>query len=225
LAIALRPKDAELKEPRFVGFLRARYEAIVRRGVARPLAPMAAGALLLVATGTVGSRLGTEFLPALDEGDLVVFVEMPASISLEEGRDLLVEVRRRLGAFPEVIATMSEQGRPEDGTDNESANMSETFVRLRPRSEWREGVTKESLVDEMRASLDAIPGVRFNFSQPIKDNVEESGSGVRGQVVLKIFGTDLDAMRATLAEAVEVLRGIDGVVDLDIYRDTSMPQL
>lgn len=225
LAIALRPKDAELREPRFVAFLRERYEAVVQRGVARPLAPIVAGGFLLVAAGIVGSRLGTEFLPALDEGDLVVFVEMPASISLEEGRDVLQEVRRRLGAYPEVIATMSEHGRPEDGTDNEGANMSETFVRLRPRAEWREGVTKESLVDEMRTSLDAIPGVRFNFSQPIKDNVEESGSGVRGQVVLKIFGADLDAMREALSSAVGVLSEIEGVVDLDIYRDTSMPQL
>lgn len=225
LAVALRPKDADLREPRFVGWLRARYEAVLRRGLARPAVPLVVGAALLLAAVAVGSRLGTEFLPALDEGDLVVFVEMPASVSLEEGRDILLEVRQRLGAFPEVLATMSEHGRPEDGTDNEGANMSETFVRLRPRSEWREGVTKDSLVDEMRASLDAIPGVRFNFSQPIKDNVEESGSGVRGQVVLKIFGTDLDAMRATLSEAVAVLGEIDGVVDLDIYRDTSMPQL
>jgi cobalt-zinc-cadmium resistance protein CzcA len=120
---------------------------------------------------------------------------------------------------------MSEHGRPEDGDDNEGANMSETFVRLRPRGEWRDGVTKDSLVDEMRASVTAIPGVRFSFSQPIRDNVEESGSGVRGQVVLKIFGTDLDAMRATLSEAVEALSDVEGVVDLGIYRDTSMPQL
>lgn len=225
LAIALRPKDAELKEPRFVGWLRDRYRRAVALCVDRPWLPLAAGALLFVAAGGVGSQLGTEFLPQLDEGDLVIFVEMPSSVSLEQGQDILVEVRRRLLAFPEVAATLSEHGRPEDGTDNETVNMSETFVRLRPPSEWRDGVTKESLIDEMRASLDAIPGVRFNFSQPIKDNVEESGSGVRGQVVLKIFGEDLDAMRAALSDAVDELAGIDGVVDLDIYRDTTMPQL
>lgn len=135
-----------MKEPRFVGWLRERYSTVVGRAVGRPLVPLALGGALLLATGLVGSRLGTEFLPALDEGDLVVFVEMPASVSLEEGRDILLEVRRRLLAFPEVMATMSEHGRPEDGTDNEGANMSETFVRLRPRSEWREGVTKDSLV-------------------------------------------------------------------------------
>jgi cobalt-zinc-cadmium resistance protein CzcA len=225
LAVALRQKDAELKEPLFVGWLRERYHTLVAGVVARPLVPLLAAAALLAAGALAGSRLGTEFLPALDEGDIVVFVEMPASIALEEGQEILVEVRRRLVAFPEVVATMSEHGRPEDGDDNEGANMSETFVRLRPHEEWRAGVTKESLIDEMRESLTAIPGVRFNFSQPIRDNVEESGSGVRGQVVLKIFGTDLDAMRSTLTQAVEALSGVEGIVDLGIYRDTSMPQL
>lgn len=225
LAVVLRTKDAELREPRFVGWLRDRYRAAASFAVGRPAVPLVAGALLLGAAALVGSRLGTEFLPQLDEGDLVVFVEMPASISLEEGQDILVEVRRRLLELPEVLATMSEHGRPEDGTDNETVNMSETFVRLRPRSEWREGVDKDALVAEMRASLAAIPGVRFNFSQPIKDNVEESASGVRGQVVLKIYGEDLDAMRGALTAAIELLEDIEGVVDLDLYRDTAMPQL
>lgn len=225
LAVVLRPKDAELKEPAFVVWLRTRYQRVVSACVRHSSRTIAIALALMVAGGVVGSRLGTEFLPALDEGDLVVFVEMPSSIALDEGRDILTEVRRRLLTFPEVIATMSEHGRPEDGTDNEGANMSETFVRLRPRSQWRDGVTKDSLVESMRASVNAIPGVRFNFSQPIKDNVEESGSGVRGQVVLKVFGQDLDAMRQALSHAVETLSGIEGVVDLDIYRDTSMPQL
>lgn len=225
LAIVLRPKDADLEEPRFVVWLRDRYHRLVQGAIARPLVPLAAGSVLLGLGAFVGTRLGTEFLPALDEGDVVVFVEMPASISLEEGRDILTEVRRRIVAFPEVVATMSEHGRPEDGTDNEGSNMSETFVRLRPTDQWRDGMTKASLIDAMRESLTAIPGVRFNFSQPIKDNVEESGSGVRGQVVLKVFGDDLDAMRAALGAAVEVLSEVEGIVDLDIYRDTSMPQL
>jgi cobalt-zinc-cadmium resistance protein CzcA len=225
LAVALRPKDATLQEPAFVGWLKGRYHQLAEACVKRPAAALALGGALLVAAGLLLPRLGTEFLPALDEGDMVVFVEMPASISLDEAQEVLVEVRRRIVAFPEVLAAMSEHGRPEDGDDNEGANMSETFVRLRPREAWRHGLTKEALIEEMRRSLTAIPGVRFNFSQPIRDNVEESGSGVRGQVVLKIFGTDLDAMRRSLGEAIEALEDIEGIVDLDIYRDTSMPQL
>ena len=147
---------------------------------------------------------------------------MPPSIALEKGQDILLDVRRRILAFPEVRKTLSEQGRPEDGTDNEGVNMSETFIRLKPRKEWRAGpATRSSLIDEMRDSLTEIPGVRYNFSQPMKDNVEEAVSGVRGKVVLKIFGTDLALMRTTLEQAKEALKTVPGIVDLDLYRDAT----
>ena len=120
---------------------------------------------------------------------------------------------------------MSEQGRPEDGTDNEGVNMSETFIRLKPVREWRAGYDKKRLIHEMRASLSEIPGVRYNFSQPMKDNVEEAVSGVRGKVVLKIFGPDLEKMRITLEQVKEILKPVPGIVDLDLYRDASTPQL
>jgi cobalt-zinc-cadmium resistance protein CzcA len=103
--------------------------------------------------------------------------------------------------------------------------MSETFIRLRPVKEWRKGYDKKRLIDEMRDRLTEIPGVRYNFSQPMKDNVEEAVSGVRGKVVLKIFGTDLDRMRASLEQAKEVLKRVPGIVDLDLYRDATTPQL
>src|SRR5690606_29352532 len=130
----------------------------------------------------------------------------------------------RILAFPEVLETLSEHGRPEDGTDNEGVNMSETFVRLRPRDAWRPGWDKERLIHAIRTSLTEIPGVQFNFSQPIKDNVEEAVSGVRGKVVLKIFGTDLDRMRDTLEQAIGALQTVEGIVDLGLYRDASVPQ-
>jgi len=186
---------------------------------------LAAVVVLVAATTVLGLRLGSEFLPELDEGDIVIFVEMPPSIGLERGGEVLEEVRRRLLRFPEVLETLSEQGRPEDGTDDESVNMSETFVHMAPRDKWRRGWDKERLYEAMRASLTEIPGVSFNFSGPIKDNVEEAVSGVRGQVVLKIFGTDLDVMKATLEQCVAVLGKVPGVADLGLYRDASVPQL
>src|SRR5262249_3377100 len=148
--------------------------------------------------GAAVTRLGSEFLPELDEGDLVIFVEMPPSISLEDGSQTLLEARRKLLEFPEVLGVISEQGRPEDGTDGEGGIMSATSVHLNLHGEWRAGVTKDGLVEKMRASLTEIPGVVYNFAQPIKDNVEEAVSGVRGKIVLKIFGHDLEAMRDTL---------------------------
>lgn len=224
-AVFLRPRDGEVREPRFLSALRERYRSALGWLLGkRPLVLMGIATLALLAA-LIGSRLGSEFLPELDEGDFVVFVEMPPSISLEKGIDILQEVRRRILTFPEVLETLSEHGRPEDGTDNEGVNMSETFVRLKPAENWRPGWDKERLIKAMRASLTAIPGVSFNFSQPIKDNVEESVSGVRGKVVLKIFGTDLQLMRETLDKSIAALQKIRGIVDLGLYRDASVPQL
>ena len=224
-AALFRPRHAKLEEPAWIERMRAAY----RRSLGwilgrRP--QVIAGAFVLLALGALTiTQLGTEFLPELDEGDIQLFVEMPPSIALEKGQDILLEVRKRILAFPEVRKALSEQGRPEDGTDNEGVNMSETFIRLRPRNEWRAGLDKRRLIDEMRNSLMEIPGIRYNFSQPMKDNVEEAVSGVRGKVVLKIFGADLDLMRKALEHAKESLKKVPGIVDLDLYRDASTPQL
>jgi len=224
-AALFRPRHARLQEPRWIEKLRDGY----RRSLSvllgrRPLVIVAAFVMLLLGALTI-TRLGTEFLPELDEGDIQLFVEMPPSIALAKGQDILLEVRKRILKFPEVSKTMSEQGRPEDGTDNEDVNMSETFIRLKPRKDWRPGYDKRRLIDEMRTSLNEIPGVRYNFSQPMKDNVEEAVSGVRGKVVLKIFGPDLTIMRTTLEHAKEALKSVPGIVDLDLYRDALKPQL
>ncbi|QDE72161.1 heavy metal resistance protein CzcA [Myxococcus xanthus] len=224
-ALLLRPQDAEVKEPKLLTTLREGYGRAVTWLMPRKTLVFASMAALVLVTGVVGSRVGSEFLPELDEGDINIFVEMPASISLGKGADILLEVRRRLLDFPEVKEVLVEQGRPEDGTDNEAVNMGKTFVRFTPEETWRKGWDKERLVREMRASLLEIPGVSFNFSQPIKDSVEEAISGVRGKVVLKIFGTDLAAMRGTLEQAVASLQKVEGVVDLGLYRDSSVPQL
>jgi cobalt-zinc-cadmium resistance protein CzcA len=224
-AALFRPRHATLQEPRWVGSIRDLYgRALGRMLAVRPLVIVVCFGLIALAAVIV-PRLGTEFLPELDEGDIQLFVEMPPSISLKEGQSILLEVRKRLLKFPEVKAVMSEQGRPEDGTSNEDVNMSETFVRLKPLATWRAGLNKDKLIDEMRESLTEVPGVRYNFSQPMKDNVEEAVSGVRGKVVLKIFGPDLTTMRTTLEKAKEVLKAVPGVVDLDLYRDALKPQL
>ncbi|MCK9606321.1 MAG: CusA/CzcA family heavy metal efflux RND transporter [Methylomonas sp.] len=221
----IRPKHAMLAEPGFLVLLRNAYARLLRGVLQRRRATLTAAAILLLVGAGAAARLGSEFLPELDEGDVHVFVEMPASISLAKGQDILLDMRERLLRFPEVKGILSQQGRSEDGTDNEGVNMSETFVHLKPHEQWRPGWHKEALVDAMRESLLAIPGVRFNFSQPIKDNVEEAVSGVRGKVVLKIYGTDLELMRGTLEQAKSILKDLPGVIDLDLYRESIVPQL
>ena len=224
-AVVLRPKDGEVCEPRLLVWMRSGYARLVAWLFHRRLVVVSGVAALLIVTAAVASRLGSEFLPQLDEGDIVIFVEMPASISLDRGGEILQEVRRRLLTFPEVLETLSEQGRPEDGTDDGGVNMSETFVHVAAREKWRPGWTKDRLEAAMRASLSEIPGVTYNFSGPIKDNVEEAVSGVRGQAVLKVFGTDLDVMKRTLEQSIAALARVPGIVDLELYRDATVPQL
>lgn len=225
LALALRPKDAELRDPKFLLVLRDGYSRLLQAVLRARVVAFALAAALLTAGALVIPQIGTEFLPELDEGDLYIFVEMPPSISLESGQNILAEVRRKIREFPEVIGAPSEQGRPEDGLDNEGMNMAKVFARLAPKDKWRPGLTKKQLIDDMRASLSQIPGVGFNFSQPIKDSVEEAVSGVRGKIVVKVFGTDLTAMRETLVRVIDTIEDVPGVVDLGLYRDSSVPQL
>lgn len=224
-AFLFKPEHAQLREPAWIEHLREAYRKVLDRSLARRwlVALLAVG--LLLAGGFGATRLGTEFLPELDEGDIDVVVEMPASIAMERAQEILLEVRLRLLTFPEVMQTLTRHGRPEDGTNNEGVNMAENFVRLKPRDQWRPGLDKPKLIQEMRVLLSEIPGVRFNFSQPIKDNIEEAVSGVRGKVVLKIFGENLRQMRESLEQAKAVLKDVPGVIELDFYRDSSTPQL
>lgn len=224
-AVAMRPSDADVKEPTFVKWLQASYLRSLTWLRERVWLVAGAAMLLLVAAGFQATRLGSEFLPELDEGDIYVFAEAPPSISLQAAATQFSQVRRTLMTFPEVMHVLSEQGRPEDGTDNEGVNVTKIFVRLHPSETWASGRTKAELIDAMRESLEAFPGIAFNFSQPIKDSVEEAVSGVRGQVVLKVTGRDFDAMRNTLQDAIAVIHPIEGVTDLGLYRDTVVPQL
>lgn len=223
-SMLLRTEDAK-EEAGWLLKLRARYRAAIAWCVGHRSRVLTGFAALLVVGGFTGTRLGTEFLPPLDEGDVNIFVEMPASVTLEEGQDILVKVREILLEFPEVRETMARHGRPEDGTDNESLNMSEIMVRLHPATSWTTGRNPEQLVEDMRAKLEHVPGVTFSFSQPIKDNIEESVAGVRGQVVLKAFGEDLETARELLVQARDLLREVPGAVEVDLYRDTVTPQL
>ncbi|MBN9428095.1 MAG: efflux RND transporter permease subunit [Burkholderiales bacterium] len=227
-AFAFRPNSRIGAEPALFERMRARYQRGVERLItlrSARMVPMVVGAVMLVIGGVAASRLGTEFLPELDEGDIYVLVQMPSSISLETGQQVLAQVRQRLGAFPEVIRVVSEQGRPEQGTDNETINIAKVLVRMKSRDQWRPGFDRKQMVGAMRVAMSDIPGVLFNFAQPIRDSVEEASSGARGHVVVKVFGSDLEKMRATLREVIEQVRPIAGVVDLDLYRDAVAPQL
>jgi cobalt-zinc-cadmium resistance protein CzcA len=214
----LKNRQVSEVEPGFLIWLRARYLSALRVALRHPAAPPLAGLIVLVVAIALIPRLGTEFLPQMNEGDIHVTVTMPSAVSLERGAQVLRQTRLTLLSFPEVQDVLTEQGHPEDGTDDEAPNQAETFVIMKPESEWHTGRKKDQVVDAMRKELEKRPGVDYNFSQPIKDRVEESISGIRGQIVIKIYGEDLNLMQGKLEEIRRILNETRGSRDVEIYR-------
>jgi cobalt-zinc-cadmium resistance protein CzcA len=179
---------------------------------------------LLVTVGLLG-RVGSEFLPELNEGVLWVTATLPSSISLEESEKVTPQMRIRLLSFPEVKQVVSQLGRPEDGTDAKAVNNVEFLVDLRPQREWKTAHSMEELIDRMSRQLSEMPGIQYNFSMPIKDNVEESISGIKGQIAIKLFGDDLHTLSEKAEEVRRVVAGVQGVADLAVLSAGELPQL
>jgi cobalt-zinc-cadmium resistance protein CzcA len=204
--------------------LRLIYLAAVRWCVRRPLIPVLGAAVLLGVALFVFTLLGKEFLPELDEGDLWLRVKLPIGISLEGARPYVHEIRERLLKFPEVRLVVSQTGAPDDGTDPNGPDNNEFYIGLRPRKEWRIK-DKGQLIEAMNGALANIPGITLNFSQPIKDNVDEALSGVKGELAIKLFGPDLFVLETKAKEIANLLHDIRGVQDLDYDRLIGQPQL
>lgn len=169
--------------------------------------------------------LGGEFMPALEEGNLWVRATMPVDISFDQADRLTNDIRRMFKESPEVETVVSQLGRPDDGTDPTSFFNAEFLANLKPVSEWRRGLNKERLIEEIEHRLKTIPGVIFNFSQVIEDNVEEAMSGVKGENSIKLFGSDLKLMEVKAIEIESVMKEISGVRDLGVFRLIGQPNL
>ncbi len=180
---------------------------------------------VLIVTFVALQFLGGEFMPALEEGNLWVRATMPVDISFDQADRLTGEIRRLFRESPEVDTIVSQLGRPDDGTDPTSFFNGEFLANLKPQSEWRPGLSKDDLIEEIEGRLKAIPGVIFNFSQVIQDNVEEAMSGVKGENSIKLFGSDLKTMEAKAVEIEAAMRGVRGVKDLGIFRLVGQPNL
>jgi cobalt-zinc-cadmium resistance protein CzcA len=216
--VLLKNRKVKETEPEFLIWLRQRYLLALRLALRFPITTRLAGLLILAVAIFLIPKLGTEFLPQMNEGDIHVTVTMPSTVSLDRGQQILKEVRTTLLSFSEVKDVLNEQGHPEDGTDDEAPNQAETFVIMKPESEWHTGRSKSEIVDAMRNELEKRPGIEYNFSQPIKDRVEESISGIRGQIVVKIYGEDLTLMQQKLEQVKRILNGVRGARDVEVYR-------
>jgi cobalt-zinc-cadmium resistance protein CzcA len=196
----------------------ARFALGHRKLVLGGAAATLALALILVRT------LGLEFLPHLEEGNFWIRATMPSSISLTEGNGYVNRMRELIKSYPEVITVVSQHGRPDDGTDATGFFNAEFFVPLKPASQWPHGVSKDKLTQQLNAALqDQFPGVDFNFSQYIQDNVEEAASGVKGENSLKLFGPDLKVLEATANRIQAAMAKTAGITDLGVFRSLGQP--
>lgn len=169
--------------------------------------------------------LGTEFLPQLNEGSIYIRATLPQSISLNESVQLANKMRARLAAYPEVKQVLSQTGRPNDGTDATGFYNIEFHVDIYPEKEWESGLDKMQLIEKMQEDLSMYPGIDFNFSQPITDNVEEAASGVKGSIAVKVFGKDLYRSEKIAMEIDMILGTVEGIEDLGVIRNIGQPEL
>lgn len=188
---------------------------------------VSAAVLTLAGTFMLARTIGSEFLPHLDEGAIWVRGTLAPSTGPTEGIRLANQVRLILASFPEVTMTTSQVGRPDDGMDTTGFFNTEYFVGLKPKEQWRPVFhqVKEELIAAMNRELEKIPGVIWNFSQPISDNMEEAVSGVKGELAIKVYGNDLNTLEQKGDQIVSVMRTVSGVQDLGLFRVLGQPNL
>jgi len=169
--------------------------------------------------------LGSEFLPELNEGSIWLRVQMPYSISLNKSVETSQQIRKILMSFPQVKYAVSQTGRPDDGTDVAGYYNNEFAVLMYPEDDWKPKISKEELIGQMNTKLSTIPGANLNFSQPISDNVEEAVSGVKGSIVVKVYGDSLKYTEGKVRDVYNILKDVRGIEDLGILKSTGLPEL
>jgi len=224
LSALLLPADLSDKDTLIVRVLHKGYKPALEFVVANRILTLGAGALLVIMSIFAATSLRLEFLPKLEEGNLWIRATMPASISLTESNGYVNRMRNVISTLPEVVTVVSQHGRPDDGTDVAGFYNAEFYVPLKPASEWTRGLDKDELTKEVIDKLQAdFPGVEFNASQNIQDNVEEAASGVKGENSVKLFGNDLEEMEKTAGKIKDVLSSVDGVTDLAVLTSLGQP--
>jgi cobalt-zinc-cadmium resistance protein CzcA len=226
LSLILFPDKVEEGETLIVRQLRRVYEPALEFVLANRIISFAGLALIAPLAFFAVRSLGLEFLPKLEEGNLWVRATFPQSVSLENSDTYVNQMRVLMSKYPEVQSVVSQHGRPDDGTDATGFFNAEFFVPLKPFDAWPPGTTKEKLTQDMTNALEQrFPGVNFNFSQYIQDNVEEAASGVKGENSVKVYGNDLETLEKTADSIAAVLAKIPGITDLAVLRSLGQPTI
>jgi cobalt-zinc-cadmium resistance protein CzcA len=224
LSAILLPRKVEEKDTFIVRWLRRGYEPLLRFALANRILTLGGTSLLLIIAFLAASSLGLEFLPHLEEGNFWIRAEMPAAISLESSDRYVNQMRAVMKGYPEVETVVSQHGRPDDGTDTTGFFNAEFFVPLKPFDTWPHGMDKAKLTKILNDDLmKRFPGVDFNFSQTIEDNVEEAASGVKGENSVKLFGGDLETLQRTAEKIKDVMATVPGITDLAVFNSLGQP--
>jgi cobalt-zinc-cadmium resistance protein CzcA len=218
-------KNLPEKENWLVHWCKGVYKPTLLWAIGHKKIVIGAALVALAASLAVVPRLGTEFLPELNEGAIWINVPLPASVSVTEAREETAKFRAAIDKIPEVNTVIYQAGRPEGGNDPKLVNMAEFLVDMKPESKWRPGLDRFDLMDEMERNLIAFPGIEPSFSYPIRDNVLESISQIDGQIVIKVFGADLDVLRDESKKVLAAVRDVAGVHRAFIDRLGELPQL
>ena len=226
LASIFLPEHVEESETLIVRGLHRAYDAALRFALAHRAVVIGSGLVFLAVAALCWMRLGSEFLPHLDEGNLWIRAELPMTMTLADGTAATRTMRLILLEFPEVVTVVSQHGRPDDGSDASPFSNVELDVPLKPPSEWPKGVTKDELINQVQAKFQAaLPGVSFNFSQYIQDNIEEAMSGVKGENSVKIIGPSLETLTTLATQVRDEMAKVRGVTDLGIFPVLGQPDL
>jgi heavy metal efflux system protein len=226
LASLLVPKTIHETETVVVRALRKTYTPVLRFALSNLKVAVGIGLVFLGVSVLAASRLGSEFLPALEEGNFWIRAAMPSTMSLDAGTAATGKMREILLRHPEVITVVSQHGRPDNGSDASPFSNVELFAPLKPFDEWPPNLTKEKLTEELQQEFtDELPGIGFNFSQYIQDNVEEALSGVKGANSVKVIGANLEVLEGLAKQVMAEMAKIRGVADLGIFHLLGQPNL
>jgi cobalt-zinc-cadmium resistance protein CzcA len=226
LSTFLLPQRVHDAETILVRALRRIYEPALRWALSQRAIMVAIGVGFLVVVALLIPRLGGEFLPHLEEGNLWIRGSAPPTISLEAAMPTVTRIRQILKSHPEVITVVSQHGRPDDGSDVAGFNNMEFFAPLKPENQWSPGMTKEKLIGTLQKEfINEFTGITFNFSQYIQDNIEEQLSGVKGANSVKIIGRNLSTLQQIATQVLRIMDQVPGVTDLDIFRVLGQPNL
>lgn len=223
LSYLLGPRLIESHNPLVEGMER-RYRSVLEAVLRHPRKLFIGAGLTLALSLASTPLIGTEFMPKLDEGNIWLTITLPTPVSLAKAKVLEQDIRGRLREFSEAKSILTQLGRPEDGTDPKGFNNLEVLIDLQPKDSWHYG-SKDELIEAMQKRLGVFPGLQFNFSQVIQDNVEEAISGVKGEIAIKIFGEDLKVLQEKANQITRILRSIEGATDVAAEQQSGLAQM